>query len=151
MVKMINQMENDGYLKSLHSLLLMDDTVLMATTRDKLIVKFKMVQRFCKEYGMVINRKKTKFMVINNSNNDKEPIISEGVAVKYTSWYLYLGAYITDDASYRNSINLHVNDKKKHCLKYVSFVEKNPYLPFTIRKKVAEACIFSTILYGCET
>ena len=71
--------------------------------------------------------------------------------MKYTSWYLYIGAYITDDASYRSSINLHVNDKKKHCLKYVSFVEKNPDLPFTIRKKVAEACIFSTILYGCET
>ena len=30
-------------------------------------------------------------------------------------------------------------------------MEKDPDLPFTIRKRVAEACIFSTILYGCET
>ena len=38
MVKMINRAENDGFLQSFHSLLFMDDTVLFATSRDKLIM-----------------------------------------------------------------------------------------------------------------
>ena len=60
-------------------------------------------------------------------------------------------SYITDDVNYRTSINLYVNDKEKHYLKYISFLDKNPDLPFTIKKKVDVACIFSSIMYGCET
>ena len=100
---------------------------------------------------MSINKTKTKFMVINNTDEDKVPITSDGFIVTYCTSYLYLGAYITDDASYRTSITMHINDKKKHYLKYVSFLVKNPDLPFTIKKKVAEACVLTTILYGCET
>ena len=52
MVEMINLSENDGSLKSFHSLLLMDDTVFLAASRQKWIKKFQIVQQFCKEYGM---------------------------------------------------------------------------------------------------
>ena len=37
MVKMINRVEDDDFLKSNHTLLLMDDTVLLATSRKKVI------------------------------------------------------------------------------------------------------------------
>ena len=151
MVKMINQSENDGFLMSLHCLLLMDDTVLLATSRQKLIKKFQIVQCFCREYGMSINISKTKFMVINGDGGDQRPIISNGTTVKYCRYYLYLGAYITDDGNYKSAIDLHVKDKKKHLLKYISFLQKNCDFPFTIKRRVAEACLFSTILYSCES
>ena len=151
MVKMINRSENDGFLESYHSLLLMDDTVLLATSREKLITKFQIVQHFCKEYGMSINVSKTKFMVINGVSYERSPIISNGINVKYCPYYLYLGAYLTDDGNYKTSIDLHVTDKKKHFLKYISFLEKNCDFPFTIKGRVADACLFSTILYSCET
>ena len=76
--------------KSLHTLLLMDDTVLLATSRESLIKKFQIIQLFCKRYGMSLNVKKTKFMVINNTPDDKVPIISEDFIVEYCSSYLYL-------------------------------------------------------------
>ena len=60
MVKMIrNSIANDGFLGMLHILLLMDDTVLIATNRERCIEKFKVVVRYRNEYGMSINAKKT--------------------------------------------------------------------------------------------
>ena len=134
MVKMINRTEEHGFLQSHHALLLMDDTVLLATSRQRIIDKFKIVQQFCRIYEMSINVKRTKSMAINHDAHDKEAIISNDIIVKYCSSYLYLGAYVTDDGSYRTSIDLHVSDKKKHLLKYVNFLQKNSDLPFILKK-----------------
>ena len=46
---------------------------------------------------MTINESKTKFMVINNAEEDKAKIVSHGVTVKYCASYIYLGAPITDE------------------------------------------------------
>ena len=50
----------DGYLKWLRCLMLMDDTVILATTRERCIEKVKTLLDYCGEYGMIINEKKTK-------------------------------------------------------------------------------------------
>ena len=60
MVRMINTVETDGLLESLHALLLMDETVLLAASRDTILEKLQIVQLFCKEYGMSLNVKKNK-------------------------------------------------------------------------------------------
>ena len=129
---------------------LMDDTVLLATSREKLIEKFQKCQDFCEEYGMSINQKKTEFMVINKKKQDKETIHSRGISVKYCSSYKYLGAPISDDGSYSTTLNLHSKDKLKHTVKYYTFLNRNPDVPFSMKKRVAEACVFSSILYGAE-
>ena len=98
-----------------------------------------------------LNVKKTKFMVINNTPDDKEPIISEDFIVEYCSYYLYLGAFITADGSYRTALNLHIENNRKHVLKFASFIDRNADLPFFMTKRVAECCIFSTLLYGSES
>ena len=100
---------------------------------------------------MSINEKKTKFMVINNELIDKEDIISGGITVKYCTSYIYLGAPITDDGKYTSAINIHADEKIKHVMKFYSFLNRNPELPFPFKKKIAEACVLSTILYASET
>ena len=151
MVKMINRVEDDDFLKSNHALLLMDDTVLLATSRKKVIQKFKIVQEFCSTYGMSINIKKTKFMVIKGETSDTTTIVSNGLLVEYCPVFIYLGAFITDDANCRHSIELHIEDKMKHVLKFASFLNRNPDLPFSMKKRVADACVLSSLLYGSET
>ena len=143
--------QTDGFLGTLHILMFMDDTVLFATSREKLIEKFKKCQDFCEQFGMSINQKKTEFMVINNSNADKETIVSRGINVKYCKSYTYLGAPITDDGSYLSMMNLNAKEKMKHTIKYYTFLNRNPDVPFSMKKRVAEACVFSSILYGAET
>jgi hypothetical protein len=64
MIRMVKQeYANDGFLGALSILLLMDDTVILATSREKLIGKFSIVMDYCQQYGMSINQTKTKFMV----------------------------------------------------------------------------------------
>ena len=53
MIKMIkSSFDDDGFLGALHILMLMDDTILFATTRVKIIQKFQKCQDFCREYGI---------------------------------------------------------------------------------------------------
>ena len=56
---------NDGYLDTLHSLLLMDDTAILATSKQNLLKRFDGLVKFCEEYDMMINEDKTKLMDIN--------------------------------------------------------------------------------------
>lgn len=152
MIKMINACStSDDFLGNLHTLLLMDDTVLLATNRKRLKTKFEIVQNFCNEYGMTINIKKTKFMVINGDLYDKNDIFSEGIHVQHTYDYIYLGSPITEDGNYASCLRIHVKEKIKHVLKFVSFINKHSNMPYKLKKQVAESCIFSTILYACET
>ena len=152
MIKMVKTaFQDDGFLGTLHMLMLMDDTVLFATSKEKLIEKFQKCQDYCKEFGMSINQKKTQFMVINKSKKDNEPIVSRGITVKYCNTYIYLGAPITDNGSYLTMINLHAKEKLKHSIKYYSFLDRNPDVPFSMKKRVAQACVLSSLLYGAET
>ena len=97
MIKMIkNAIEADGFLGGLHALLLMDDTVVLATSREMCEAKLKVVLQYCQEFGMIINVKKTKYFVINGGEADQIPLEVEGTKICYSFKYLYLGAWFTD-------------------------------------------------------
>ena len=58
MIKMIkNAVEEDGFLGGLHALLLMDDTVIIATSREMCEAKLRVVLQYCQEFGMSVNVK----------------------------------------------------------------------------------------------
>ena len=64
-VRMIHRcVVTDGFLGTLHTLLLMDDMVILATSRDMYLRKLSAVLDYCQKYGMVLNEKKTKFLVV---------------------------------------------------------------------------------------
>lgn len=142
---------DDDLLGALHILLLMDDAVLLATNREKLCEKLSIAQKYCEMYGMSMNMKKTKFMVINGTNDDQKNIHSGNIVVKHCDFYIYLGSPITADGLYKSVISQHVDEKMKHFIKYCIFLDKKPDFPFCIKKRIAEACLLSTVLYGCET
>ena len=64
----------------LHVLLLMDDAVIMATSREMCLKKLEVVYEFCCESGMKINEKKTKFFVVNGEECDRQCLTSGGVS-----------------------------------------------------------------------
>lgn len=128
MIGMINSYGSDGFLGVLNTMLLMDDTVILATSRSACEKKLKFLLDFCNGYGMSINESKTKFMVINAALCDREVIVCEHVDIKYCTVYWYLGSPITDDGSMSTVMKEHVNAKTKHVLKFLSFFgEKSRY------------------------
>ena len=84
LIKLIKETcQPEGFLSWLHLLMLMDDTVLLATSRENIIKKVKMLNQFCARYGMVINEGKTKLMVINGDMKDRQPIVVDNFLIRH--------------------------------------------------------------------
>ena len=99
LIKMIkDNSHNDGFLSWLHLLVLMDDTVLLATTRQlSMIQKISLLKSFCQSYGMKINQSKTKFFVISGNPEDSYPMHVNGLMIEHCINYNYLGSVFTCD------------------------------------------------------
>ena len=152
LIKLMKEKCNpERYIQWLHILALMDDTVLLATTRHSMIEKVKILQEFCQDYGMVINGSKTKFFVVSGDNEDKEPLCANGLVIEHCDAYVYLGSPFTSDGSVSSSIKVHAKNKMCHVLKYVSFLRKNNDVPYIVKKRVFDAALMTSVLYGCES
>ena len=143
--------DSERFIQWLHVLVLMDDTVLLATTRDSMIKKVKILQEFCHDYGMLINSSKTKFFVVSGDDGDKEPIRVNGLVIEHCDAYVYLGSPFTSDGSVTSSVKVHAKNKLCHVLKYVSFLRKNNDVPYIVKKRVFDAALMTSVLYGCES
>ena len=147
----------DGYLKWLHCLMLMDDTVILATSRANCVRKLQTLLDYCKEYNMEINEKKTKNMCVGKMNLDTDTLVvtsSDGnvtYRIDHCESYVYLGCVFTSDGSTKTALNKHVEDKRKHLLKLIMFYVKNQEMPFHVKLKVLNACFLSSVLYSWES
>ena len=152
MVKMIKEsVQSDGFLGRLHVLMLMDDTVIMATSREKCLKKLEAVLNFCDEYGMEINEKNTKFFVINAEANDKRPLSLNGKTIGYNKNYKYLGSWFTDDGLTESALKLHEPDHQRCVNKFAIFCHTNTVMPYYYKSLVMDAAVVSSVFYGCET
>ena len=143
--------EPDGFLSWLHCLMLMDDTIIFASNRDAFFKKVKVLVRFCKTTGMVINDDKTKFMVVNGAPEDMEPIHESGIIIKNCDSYTYLGSLFLQNGRVKSAIAAQCKAKGGQLLKYRSFVTKNSDLPFWAKKKVLDSALLTSVFYACES
>ena len=141
----------DGFLSWLHILVLMDDTVLLATTRHNMIKKIEILQNYCEEYGMKVNEIKTKFFVLNGGVGDGDTIRVGELVVERCHQYIYLGSPFTADCSVSSAVKAHAMVKMPHVLKYVNFIKKNNDIPFYVKRRIFDAALMSSLIYGCES
>ena len=135
----------------LHVLMLMDDTIIFATSREKVQEKLDILNEYCKANGMQVNESKTKFMAINGSPMDKVSFMMGTHRVRHCDSYLYLGVPITADGHNDSTLKMHLDNKNKEVNKLIIFLAANYDAPFTVKKRVVEAAFMSSILYGCES
>ncbi|ELU12336.1 hypothetical protein CAPTEDRAFT_189479 [Capitella teleta] len=103
-----------GYLKWMHVLMLMDDTVLLATSCKQTEEKIRVLIEFCTSSGMMINQAKTQFMAINGAAEDRESL---------------------KDANLKNAINEQCSRKMCHVIKFKAFIKKSRNAPFKVKEK----------------
>ena len=113
--------------------------------------KLEILHRFCDEYGMKINVSKTKFFLINGVVGDTRPMHVDGMTIEHCDSYNYLGSPFTCDGSVTSAVKEHARSKLCHVLKFVSFVKKNNDVPFIVKRRVFDAALMSSLLYGCES
>jgi hypothetical protein len=141
----------DDFLGWLHALMLMDDTVLLATSRERAIEKLQVLHNFCADSGMMINEDKTKFMVVNGDDREKEKLETQGLCVKNCDAYTYLGCIFTQDGKTTSAVEAQCKSKWPHVAKFEAFVKKNCDCPFALKETVFSAALTSAILYGMES
>ena len=79
----------DGFLSWLHLLVLMDDTVIMSTTRAGLKRKLALLDEFCSNNGIQVNNTKTIFIAIHSSVDERAPVRVGGMVVGWCDKYTY--------------------------------------------------------------
>ena len=100
---------------------------------------------------MEINLSKTKFMCVHGEEEDRIPLVVEGLTVQHCLQYIYLGSAFTSDGKPSSAVKAHAVTRIAHVLKFTSFLEKNNDFPFFIKRKVFDACLMSSLVYGCES
>ncbi|XP_068242383.1 uncharacterized protein [Palaemon carinicauda] len=141
----------DGFLAWLYVLVLMDDTVILSTTRNGMLNKLGLLNQFCQNNGMKVNMNKTRLFTINVGMIEREPMKVDDLTVSWCDRYIYLGSVFTSDGLVSSAIAAHAQAKMCHILKFISFVNKNNDVPFYVKKKLFNDALISTILYGCES
>ena len=149
LIRLLKALPPDGFLQDLHSLLLMDDAVIFASSRERMQQKLDVLSEYCLDYGMSINETKTKFLAVNVGDSHVPFNIGE-LRVQKTESYIYLGSPIMI-APLAHQVKAHVNAKMGSKRKFTSFLARNDSAPFHIKKKVWDAALNSSILYSCET
>ena len=129
----------------------MDDTVILATSREMCIKKLDAVLNYCENYGMEINVKKTKFMVVNHDDEDKLPLETQNRKFEYCSKYLYLGSWFTDDGDQKSILKLHEPAQTATLNKFAIFCSVNSEMPYYYKSLVLDAAATSSVFYSCET
>ena len=147
-VEAVNSFGVDGWLDTLHCLLLMDDTVVFATSKQHLEAKLRLLKDSADKLGMVIHPTKSKYLRINS--NESSPIILDSVIISVTDAYVYLGSIIAMEGI-SNQVKRHFTDKYCQVLKFYTFLYKNNDAPFQVKKIVWESALKSSIFYGAET
>ena len=147
-IQALKQIGPDDFLGDLHSILLMDDTVVLATSRTMMKKKLEVLAQSAQSIGMEIHPNKSKYMVCNKF--DIEPFVLGNVEIAHTNSYVYLGTPISV-GTIDSQIELHVKGKQSHIRKFTSFLTKNSEAPFKVKKLVLSAALNSTLLYGAES
>ena len=147
-INTVSETGPDSWLENLHILLYMDDTVIFATSREKMIEKLNKLKIEADEIGMKIHPTKSKYQCVNTE--DRTPIVLQNITIRHTESYVYLGATISNNPI-SVQVKTHISQKQAHIMKFYSFLSKNSDAPFIVKKKVWESALRSAIFYGSET
>ena len=129
-----------------------DDTVLLAESEEELQELVNAVNEGSRKFGLEMNTKKTKTMIIRRDVKDgsRVDIKVDGVSLEQVESYQYLGQLMTEDGRCEVEIKRRIGIAKTNFLKMKNVLTtKN--LSMKTRKKILYCYIISTLMYAAET
>ena len=138
---------DDDWLKDMHSILLMDDTAVLATSREQMAKKLRLLVDKTHDLGMMINPSKSKFICVNGDNS---PFNIGEIVIEHTDAYMYLGVPVSASAITKQ-VQDHMSAKNPHVLKFASFLVKNSDAPWQVKFKVWDSAVKSALFFSCQT
>ena len=128
-----------------------DDTVIVADSEDKLQALIDTVSRESEGMGLKINIRKTEVVVASKSPEPPEcNILIDGIRIKQSSSFVYLGSTITQDARCNREVEKRIMIAKS-AFNNMKTLLKNSNLGIQTRVRALKTYVWSTLTYGSET
>lgn len=125
-----------------------DDTVLIAESIEDLQGMVKALNDECKVFGMSLNAKKTKIMVIDKKEKVRCKIKVDGKELEQVKEYKYLGTWITDDGRCEEEVRRRIGKAKNDFWKFKEILRGN--IDLNLKKRLLKTYIFSVVGYASE-
>jgi len=126
-----------------------DDIDLIDEEQERLQKNTQILQKEGNKAGLKINMKKTKTLVFGRKEIDKKlEILNQ--EVENVEEFVYLGSLITWDNDCSKDIRTRIA-KGKGMLENLKTIWKDRNISYATKLSILKTCVFSTMLYGCET
>ena len=128
-----------------------DDTALLAESEEQLQRMVNEVNSKSEDYGLRMNVKKTKVMVVRRSQEETIcNIFINGKKLEQVKSFKYLGQQITEDGKCEQEIRSRIEIARGNFIK-MKDVFTSKKLKLTTRKCLLKCYVLSTLLYASET
>jgi len=126
-----------------------DDAVVMTDNEADLQDLVSTVNDVCKDYGMAMNVKKTKTMVINKSRDTQCSVMVDGNILEQVSQYKYLGSWVTEDGRCDLDVKTRIGMAKDAFWKHKQLLKGN--INLQVKKRILQCYVFPVVKYSCES
>jgi hypothetical protein len=126
-----------------------DDQAMLAGSKKGLQEIMNKLTQVSEKYGMRINTKKTKVMVISKKEGKRVEIEVYGKNIEQVQEFCYLGSLITEDARCSKEIRRRIAIAKEAFYKRKELMQSK--LKLNLKKRMVKTLIWSVVLFGAET
>jgi len=147
-----SKLENEGIQiggRQVNNLRYTDDTVLLAGNVEELQNMITKVKETSEKYGLRLNTKKTKVMVVKKTAKFGQltgvNIQIEGQRIEEVDRFVYLGSMITNEMRNINEIKMRIARAKNHFYKLGRFLT-NKKINIMTRKRIVDCYVHSTLI-----
>ncbi|KAI5752582.1 hypothetical protein M8J77_018365 [Diaphorina citri] len=126
-----------------------DDTALLAENIQNLQNILNKVITTSEAYGLTLNTKKTKFMLITKSQITEESLYAKGEKLEKVERYNYLGTNVNSSMDYGAEIKIRIEKARASFMKMKKLFT-NRDLSLDLRIRMLRCYIFTVLLYGVE-
>ena len=126
-----------------------DDQIMAAETVGGLQKIMDNLNVVSQSYGMKINVKKTKVMVISRKRTGPVTVTLNGERIEQVVKFCYLGSWVTEDGRCDTEIKSRIAMAKTAFKRMKELLTKN--MSLSVKKKIVKAVVWSVLLYGSET
>ena len=131
-----------------HILLHADDCLLLATSKERLVEKFKCLEDYCIDNNIRLQPKKCCFLAINSSETAN--IKLENGEIRCANKAVYLGSILTETGNVNMDVAAEIKQREKQFSRFHAFLRENYNAPLSVKENVLEACVTSAVLNNCE-
>ena len=136
--------------RNISNLRYVDDTVLVADSKEKLQELVNEAKIESEKFGLGMNTKKTKTMVVSKETGITADIKVENEPLEQVENFKYLGQNITPDGKNELEIKTKLAIAKSRFTQMYKVLTTRQ-ISLELRHRLLVCYVFSVILYGCET